>query len=219
LDAAVIAAVNNNALNVREKESYAKTHFRENYTGKLKIELGPVATSGRMEMSAKGRAPVTVSALLGFDGIDIFDSSSAEIASENVICVMSLAQTGKERITFKEDVTFIAQSCSVYANSTDPRAISSRGSKIPIAKSFCTAGGVTGDFIPYAKGQCKPAEDPYKHVRPAPSGPCVAGTFPKPSVNITDPNESGNMTGSYVTLFPGTYCGGLTVDGRNVKFT
>jgi len=96
LDAAVIAAVNNNSLTLSEKEAYAKKHFSENYRGDIQFKLKPKALESRVEMSAFGVAPVTVAATLGIDGIELFEESAAEISSENTICVMSLAPEGEE---------------------------------------------------------------------------------------------------------------------------
>ena len=71
LDAAVIAAVNNNSLTISEKESYARTHFEQNYLGKIEFKLDAKASENRVEMSAFGVSPVTVAETLGIDGVEI----------------------------------------------------------------------------------------------------------------------------------------------------
>jgi len=215
LDAAVIAAVNNDTLSLQGKEDYAEKHFQQNYEGEIKIELNPQAKADSIEMSAFGLSPVTVADALGIKGVEIYEKSAAVTASENVICVMALDKTAADTITFEESVSFQAPSCSVQANSSSPLAISSKGSKIPTAKSFCAVGGVKGKFEPYGKGDCQVIEDPYKHVKPAMAGNCM-----------TDPNAKGNgkgkvkaiTAGDETTLYPGTYCGGLTVTGMMVRF-
>lgn len=238
LDAAVIAAINNNSLSLSEKEAYATTHFTENYGGKLKFDLKPKAYDNRVEMSAFGVAPVTVAATLGIDGVEIYEKSAAEQTSENVICVLSLAPDGDSRISFRGRVKFNAPSCSVHANSTDPEAIWSIRGITPIAKNFCASGGASGNFQPYAKGDCAPVADPYANHRAPAAGPCVnlgsirdirtaTGSGGGGATQVTQQLGGGdgggdgvveNLTGSNVSLPPGTYCGGLTVDGTNVDF-
>jgi len=249
LDAAVIAAVNNNTLTLSEKENYAKTHFIENYSGKIDFDLTPKATASRVEMSAHGLAPVTVAETLGIEGIEIFEKSAAEQMSENVICALSLAEEGADAISFRGNATFSAPTCSVHANSTDANAMRVVENASALAQNFCAVGGGEGRFQPYIKGDCAPVSDPYEYVRAPEPGTC------KNEGNIRDIRQEildreaqidsaassildrfgrdpadgegtaqwlasffENTTGSNTTLLPGTYCGGLTVDGTNVRF-
>jgi len=217
LDAAVIAAVNNNSLTNAEKETFALAHFTENYPGKLKFKLDPVATDDRVEMTANGLAPVSVSEIVGVKGIEISEKSAAELTSENVICALALAPNGDSTISFSGRAKFQAPTCSVHANSTDPQALWQSGGNTPIAKNFCSSGGSKGNYQPYAKGDCAPVEDPYKyHKAPAPL-PCInLGGIS--DIRVSPDPTAQNLTGSNITLAPGSYCGGVTVDGINVRF-
>ena len=250
LDAAVIAAVNNNALSFREKESYARKHFLENYEGDIQFRLSPSAQEGRVEMSAFGVAPVTVAETLGIEGIEVFEKSAAEQTSENVICALSLAEDGKGRILFDGESRFSAPTCSVHSNSDDSSAIHVMDQASAMAKNFCAVGGATGQYQPYAKGDCAPVRDPYAQMQAPEPGLCINignirdirniannaasqvdenGGFTQTVAFIGGDGGGGggggtvggiveNLTGSNVTLQPGTYCGGLTVDGENVRF-
>lgn len=254
LDAAVIAAVNNNALTLSQKEAYAEKHFIENYEGDIQFRLSPNAQEGRVEMSAFGVSPVTVAETLGIEGIELFEKSAAEQTSENVICALSLAPEGKDRITFRGTTTFSAPTCSVHTNSDDISAMRVVGNASAAAKNFCAVGGATGQYQPYAKGNCAPLSDPYAQMQAPEPGLCInignirdirniannaASTVdelggPRQTVasiggDGIDGGGSGgsggtidgvveNLTGSNVTLQPGTYCGGLTIDGENVRF-
>jgi len=91
LDAAVIATVNNNSLTDTQKEDYALEHFNTNYSGNIQLELDPRVVDSRIEMTASGMAPVTVADAVGLEGIPVTEKSVAELTSENVICVLSLA--------------------------------------------------------------------------------------------------------------------------------
>ena len=243
LDAAVIAAVNNNSLTIAQKESYAKTHFLENYDGSIAFDLTPKASENYVEMSAFGLSPVTVAEVIGVEGIELFEKSAAELTSENVICVLSIAPDGQDRITFDGLSAFNAPSCSVHTNSSDSRAMRVVDRASAIAKSFCAVGGSAGSFQPYAKGDCAPVADPYVNRQAPAPGSCVnigqisdirgsgskgnnrPSTGPSESSQVLDDFDGSgsaggrqNLTGSNVSLPPGTYCGGLTVDGINVTF-
>lgn len=249
LDAAVIAAVNNNSLSLFEKEAYAKTHFEENYNGSIEFKLSPKASASRVEMSAFGVSPVTVAEILGIDGVEIYEKSAAEQTSENVICALSTATSGRDAITFSGNSSFMAPTCSVHANSSDANAMRVVGNASALAKTFCAVGGGEGRFQPYIKGDCAPVSDPYQYVKAPEAGICKnegnirdirqlildnedridsAATSILDRVG-SDADGAGtaqwlagffaeNLTGSNTTLQPGTYCGGLTVDGTNVRF-
>lgn len=249
LDAAVVAAVNNNALSLPQKEAYARTHFIKNYDGKIEFELTPKAQNGRVEMSAFGVSPVSVAETLGIKGIELFEQSAAVQTSENVICALSLATDKADAITFKANSTFTAPTCSVHANSISPDAMRVVGNAQARAKNFCAVGGGRGLFQPYVKSDCAAVEDPYAHIQAPEAGTCkVEGNIRDIREQILAAEEQidstasallarfggnpangagtaqwlasffENLTGSNTTLQPGTYCGGLTVDGRNVRF-
>jgi len=249
LDAAVIAAVNNNTLSPSQKRSYAKKHFSENYDGNIEFDLTVEATSGRVDMSASGLSPVSAAQTLGIDGIEIYESSAAIQNSENVICALSLASDEPDTITFRGNSKFEAPTCSVHSNSTSPEAIRVLDRANAKAKNFCAVGGGRGVFQPYINSDCAPVEDPYADVKAPDVGPCQMGSatsnvadFIMANEDKIDSNASDalaragldpsrgegrakrlaerfqNLTGSNRTLEPGTYCGGLTVDGRNVRF-
>ena len=59
LDAAVLAAANNNAISLSEKDSYAEAHFLANYSGGISIDLTPSVTSSHVRLEAKLRAAIT----------------------------------------------------------------------------------------------------------------------------------------------------------------
>jgi len=271
LDAAVLAAANNNAISMSEKESYAEAHFLANYSGKMKLELTPDMTTERVRLSATGELQLTLGNLVRIKNPTLTEASAATIANENTICLMALNESASESILFDGGISYSSPTCSVQSNSSHPSAITSRSAQAPTAKSFCTVGGANGDFEPYVKGECRPIEDPHSSVE-APTIPndCAVplselvvfknqtpealreaelaefeqrlnfavDTFEQTgSVQSavdaffsyeTDPifdadlddviEVSQNTTGSDVDVMPGTFCGGLTIDGINVDF-
>jgi len=199
LDVAVLAAANNNILSLSEKEAYAVTHFNQNYKGSLEFDLTPKASSGHVEMSAFGLAPVTVSEVLGIEGIEIYEKSAASLSSQDVVCVLALAPTGIG-IYFKGNARFSAPACSVQSNSTDAKSLRSEVSTYPTAKSFCSSGGASGEFGSVVKSECRPIADPYENlVLPAE----LEGD--EGCLSVDTVKGSG-------TLYLGIYCEGLKFD-------
>ena len=277
LDAAVLAAANNNAINDAAKASYAETHFRANYSGDVALKLEPAIEGNRVRLTAEGELELTFGGLVGIDNPTLRETRAATIANENTICLMALNETAAEAILFDGGISYSSPTCAVQSNSSNASALTSRSAKTPVAESFCTVGGATGDFAPYVKGECAPIEDPYADVA-VPDIPPYCKTPLSELIVIKDdaPNAGGtagsgsgsepgagggtvsqiaigqggaggvgtilqrifsldfdqifdadlgenldisqNTSGSDVDIMPGTFCGGLTIDGVNVDF-
>lgn len=271
LDAAVLAAANNNAISNSEKDAYAETHFLANYSGDIPLTLTPSMESDRVRLAAEGELELSFGNLVGIQNPTMREVSAATIANENTICLMALNETSSESILFDGGISYSSPTCAVQANSSSSQALVSRSEIAPSAQSFCTVGGAKGDFDPYVKGECKSVTDPY-HAVELPSIPSQCATqlsdlivfkesntltqqeiqraqfYQRLAVAVTayettgslnsavqaffsyetDPiydtdlnaniEVSQNRTGSDVDVLPGTFCGGLTIDGINVDF-
>jgi len=173
LDAAVLAAANNNAIADAEKGIYAQTHFSANYQGDMQLTLSPSVTSDHVRLVAEGTLNLTFGNVVGIDDLDLLEASAATLKTEYTICVLSLSKDADAAISFDDDIAFTATQCSVHANSESVSAISAmtRGAA-PMATSFCAVGGVQGQVEPHSKGECSPVADPYVAVPPAEIGVC-----------------------------------------------
>lgn len=272
LDAAVLAAANNNSIADSEKGDYAEAHFLANYNGEMDLTLVPGLESDRVRLSADGELDLSFGNLVGIKDPILSETSAAMIANENTICLLALNETASESILFDGGITYTSPTCAVYSNSVNSSAIVSRSYQVPSAKSFCAVGGADGDFSPYAKGECAAVGDPYEGT-PSPEIPefcttplnelvvlkdnassaiseeqareefmmrlstayavlqetesvrsAVEAFFNYETTPIYDEDINANIdvsqnrTGSDVDIKPGTFCGGLTVDGINVDF-
>lgn len=305
LDAAVLTAVSNDRVTMSGKEQLAVEVFSAHYAGKAELVLLATATDGRVQMSAKGKKMASLVRSVGIEAFDISETSIAEMNRENTICVLALAEEGKEKLRFLEGTEFNSPTCSVQSNSRDNDGVLSSSRYTPIAKSFCSAGGAKGAFEPAIRGECRVIDDPYVSKKAPTPGLCmpeslfksapdllqgvasvigavsgitsINGHEPGVRINVTGAGrhehahchtdggqchssahnveevhaptpglrlqnlvipvsdvlrlttdyglqsllvtESENYTGSNGTFYPGTYCGGLTVDGTNVTFS
>lgn len=187
LDAAVLAAANNNSIADADKHTYAETHFRANYSGALELNLTPSLESDRVRLTADGILGLTFGNLVGIDDLTVFEASAASLANENTICLLALNETSPQSILFDGGIDYRSPTCAVYANSTHSNAIVSRSFRTPEAKSFCSVGGAEGDFFPYAKGECRSVMDPYAHTD-APTIPTYCDRSPRDLITFKDPS-------------------------------
>lgn len=250
LDAAALAAASNNMLTDSQKVSFAKQIFNNNYVGQIPATVTAKVNEDSVEVVGTIDVPTTLGGAVGFDSLEVTERSVAIMDRKNTICVLSLAEDGADRISFLEQTAFNSPTCVVQSNSVHAEAMVSDSISNPTAKAFCSAGGASGAFDPYVRGECKKIEDPYAERKVPVPGNCVSqsifknnnrlGFGPTASLesrtllqlnrgrlqrlqrkfsnNLLDVGMSKNKLAANQILFPGTYCGGLTVDTRNVTF-
>ena len=194
LDAAVLAAANNNAIELDAKDEYAATHFKANYGGDLVLNLTSSVTSDTVRLVAEGRVTLTFGNIIGIKDPLVKEASTATLSTENTICVLALSEDASGAISFDSDLEFKANNCSVHSNSISGSAIiAERNLFTPRAKSFCAVGGVSGLVEPHSKGECSFVEDPYKDVEPATLSECKREFFLK----STAANSIGLQSSNY----------------------
>ena len=192
LDAAVLAAANNNAITDTEKDEYAKTYFLANYNGSIALDLTSNIESNRVRLAASGEMELTLGKILGINNPTMRQSSAATIANENTICLMALNETEPESILFEGGISYSSPTCAVQSNSSHSNALTSRTGQLPEAKSFCAVGGAVGEFEPYVKGECAPIEDPYLKL----SLPVIPTECPAPFSDLVAFKDSSSQGGN-----------------------
>jgi hypothetical protein len=112
--------------------------------------------------------------------------------------------------------------CSVYSNSSSPQGLQSKLNAKMQAEFICSAGGKTGgksNFYPDPVLDCPVIEDPLNARVPSVGGACVAtdmviGEAKAAKTNKKDASADWRPSGyEAMTLSPGRYCGGLTING------
>lgn len=187
LDVAVLASVSNDSVTETGKKDLAVDVFNTHYAGAIDLDLTVDVSDGRVEMNAKGVNSATLSRAIGNKGFPVNETSVAEMIRANTICVMALANEGKEKLRFLGNTKFNSPTCSVQSNSRDPEGILSASRNTPIAKAFCSAGGATGTFKPAARGECRVIDDPYTDREVPESGICMPDSaFMSDDANSTD---------------------------------
>ncbi len=214
LDDAAIAAVLNQNLTVQERKVFAENYFWQNFGQNENFELNVIDSSAqRVELSARGTVPATIIKAIGKEDIGVYESAVGELTKNDVICVLALDPDGAQSFEVMDGADFQAKDCSVQVNSTHAQAAFVDGSSRASAKSFCTSGGASGTFIPFANTECSVIEDPYTDLEAPASEACINDR------RLLIRNTGIHAEQDGLRLYPGTYCGGLTVSGLDVSFT
>lgn len=138
--------------------------------------------------------------------------AKAESFGGQNICIIS-TETGRNNpgISLDNQAEIKAGKCGIYSNSSQPHSIRVRESAHIEANFICSAGGYEGGdggVSTDVTTDCQQIRDPLES-RPAP--PVQACDSSMPRLIGRDEN---------VTLSPGTYCGGLTIQSNaNVEFS
>jgi len=132
------------------------------------------------------------------------DATAQAVGGAN-ICVITLDGASSAALSLVNNAALSGAECAIYSNSTDGKGMSSLdAASVKVALS-CSAGGYDGgigNFDPQPITDCPPREDPLAS-RAAPSGGGCSFV----------PNLIQDIT---TTLWPGVYCGGLTIGGTAI---
>jgi Flp pilus assembly protein TadG len=158
---------------------------------------------------------------------NLFLTSAPTVAARSVAaltngsaCIIALAATGSAMLNVSGSGTVNVQTCDIYVNSSDSKALEVQGGSAAldakdayIVGNYCAgscSGGSTFSVSNTLKTSASAVADPYAG-RTAPTvGAC--------GVNPTN-SAGGGYNGNYkspstaTTIYPGVYCGNLTAGG------
>jgi Flp pilus assembly protein TadG len=133
--------------------------------------------------------------------------STASSVGSGKVCVLALRPRSNAALFLEMNATLVADGCAVYSNSTHKNSIWLDDNASITAKLVCSAGGVKYLFAksltPEATLDCPPLADPLVGRNAPPSDNCPTKSA---QLVITDENRS---------LSPGTYCGGIRIEGSS----
>ncbi|MCG8441756.1 MAG: hypothetical protein MI723_08105, partial [Caulobacterales bacterium] len=174
--------------------------FKEPVTVNVKVD--GTANTVMVEVS---QSPVRFfSDLLPIKTKPISVSAEARLVGGGNLCVIGLNENVGGTIGLEADARLTATNCAIYSNSTSGAGLKSKGNARLIAHFTCTAGGYTGaasNFTPEPVTDCPQIEDPL-------------ASRAAPTVGACDENNLTISGSGSVTLWPGVYCGGLSIEDQ-----
>lgn len=152
----------------------------------------------------KGNALGTLFAgLLGSTSLDI--AASAVAGKRSPMCILALEAEKSEALSLDFLAKIEALNCTVQVNSRDRVAFRMLAGSNFLASGLCVAGGVHVSFLsrisPEATTGCPPQPDPLADLK-------------APEIESCSSSDKV-LHGHHGTLHPGTYCGGLVIDGAS----
>ncbi len=139
-------------------------------------------------------------------GIEDVNISRMAIAARRVgdapPCVMTLATSGNNSLYLDSNADIDLTNCSVHVNSSNGDALNAQSNSTLGADETCVVGGYSGGASHYSPAPttgCDVKSDPFADVDP-------------PSVGSCNYNNTFVGDSDVVTLTPGVYCGGITID-------
>jgi hypothetical protein len=174
---------------------------------RLDEESGAVAYTAdgdEMTVVASAQMKTAIMSILGIHHIPVAATARAQIIDALPACVLGLNQSDPGAVSFSGGADFHADDCVVYSNSRDKSGLSVSNNSQPVAAGFCSAGGVAAPagLKPNPRSNCRTVTDPFEKL-------------PKPQVGNCNGSGNGTRVGPSQTamLTPGTYCGGLNIQG------
>jgi len=139
--------------------------------------------------------------------------ATASLIGNQTICVIALDGVSANSLAMVGKSSIEANDCAIYSNSNSPAGIYTvNGASLSSADTY-SAGGYQGPISTYKPAPVTDSpviEDPLKdRARPIADNSCD---------NATKKTETVKITKGIETLYPGTYCGGISLTGKsNVK--
>jgi hypothetical protein len=163
------------------------------------------ARTARMTLTATAQT-YALQTLTSMKAVTVSASSAAQIKGGDPICVIGLNSSANFTVKMEKYAQLQAPNCVVYSNSTNANGLMAMNDAKLTAAMTCSAGGKAGagpgSFSPTPQTDCPVMPDP------------LAGRL-KPAIGTCSYNNlvvSGQMT----TLYPGVYCGGLTITDQSI---
>ena len=163
--------------------------------------------SASIDMSAKTVtvaistvAKTTIMHMFGADAATVSVRATARVVGGAPICVIGLEASENFTVSLDKNARLEAPGCSIYSNSTKSNGLNAKNNATIKAAFICSAGGKSspgpGSFVPTPQTDCPVLPDPLA-TRPEPP---VTGCVMTNAVIKTS-----------TTLYPGAYCGGLSI--------
>ena len=135
-------------------------------------------------------------------------AATAKISGKRKLCLLALEPAAQKAVSLDSNSMLTAQDCDVHSNSRSPSGVSTNGNARLTASLTCSAGGISGRGVVGQKlTDCPAVPDPLASRPPPMVGAC------KETRLLLD--NKGTLSLPFL-MSPGTYCGGIKIDGNSV---
>ena len=141
----------------------------------LQVTAQVLQDNGGVQATAQQNVKLFFGGLIGVKHSVIKVNARANLVGKMRLCMLTLDPLAAGAISLQSDARVTAENCSLYANSTSPRALVGEASAIAKAETICSAGGVDGpraNFQPAPRTECPAVKDPLNNRQGPAPGPC-----------------------------------------------
>ncbi len=179
----------------------------DDFGGNLSVEVTSDEASGSVTVSLTHAWTPFFAHFLDTGITPVSAVSTARSIGSGKICMIALRPKANKALHVLQNATLIADGCAVYSNSKHKHSIWIDDNGSVTADLVCAAGGVkykkATSVTPNATEDCPPVPDPLAARSAPPSDNC-----PKNAPQLVVSNETRQLP-------PGTYCGGIRIEGSS----
>jgi hypothetical protein len=146
----------------------------------------------------------TFAHLFAKDVTPIVVDATARLVGSEKICLLALDEQASPAVRLRNYASLTGNGCGVFANSRSSGSLQNDGNGTMRASIICTVGGVQGSisgFDPRPVTDCPRTDDPLADRAPPSFSGCSHSFL--------------RLTDKVTKIRPGTYCGGLRIDGSS----
>jgi hypothetical protein len=156
----------------------------------------------QVKVTLANTVPLSWGKVLGMSSTAVKATATAQLfGPAGKLCMLALDVKQKDTLHLEKSSTLTAKDCVVYSNSNDKKGLEVEDGATITASMICSVGGYKANkayLNPMPTTDCPSMSDPL-------------ASRPRPTVGSC---TSTNMVVTGVqNLYPGTYCGGLTIKG------
>lgn len=218
VDGAVVAAAKEAQLSnfsVTVATGVARESINSNLTSRMhdpEVQVS-LKNNGPSASSQFGNTEVLVAATVhvahpiwSFNGntVTVSATARAKLTSSGKLCVIVLEDKGSAALGLETSAQLSAPDCAVYSNSVSSDGLKTANHASLTSDFICTAGGFKGSLSSFSTPpltDCPATPDP------------LAGRTPPSADGCLSSNTAVYIDHGDVTLDPGTYCNGMTIQG------
>lgn len=196
--------------NVTALKAIAKAYVdakAKDFGGNLSVKVASNEASGSVTVTLSHAWTPFFAHFLDTGVTPVSAVSTARSIGSGKICMIALRPKANKALHILQNATLIADGCAVYSNSTHNHSIWIDNNGSVTADLVCAAGGIKYKKMtsvkPSATEDCPPVPDPLAGRSAPPSDMC-----PKNAPQLVISNENRSLP-------PGTYCGGIRVEGSS----
>lgn len=208
VDAAALAAIAPSKATDVEREAIAAQYMKDNFNGAFSDPTVTVTTdpiNRQVVVTAATSIKTSFMNIVGISDAGHSAQATAATKSSNDMCLLALNKTDPKAIKIWGSTSKVSAKCRVQTNSTSSTGLWTDSNSMSVADEFCTSGGYSGtNFSPQPDTGCDAIGDPY-------------ALLPTPNTVGCDYSNMKVSSGT-ATLYPGKYCGGLSIGGADVAF-